>query len=179
MASYAPVSFHDLMDDEVESNGSSIGDIVAPSHPLSWKYAMADAPGQPPVVVESTQTHTPLDPRVGALASTQAHAEELRQWRQNQSPPAPARSVRHVAPHAHGPAGGAQGRARQVQRDILNEGNDVPKFTRAIQNIAAAAMLLRGVPEPVNPQERAVYRNLQVLVEATAVQQAKSSASRL
>ena len=29
MAGYAPVSFHDLMDDEVESDGSSIGDVVA------------------------------------------------------------------------------------------------------------------------------------------------------
>ena len=40
-------------------------------------------------------------------------------------------------------------------------------------------MLLRGVLEPVNPQERAVYRNLRVLVEAAAVQQAESSTSRL
>ena len=29
---------------------------------------MADAPGQQPVVVESMQTHTPLDPRAGAIA---------------------------------------------------------------------------------------------------------------
>ena len=35
MVGYAPDSFHDLMDDEVESDGSSIGDVVAPSHPLS------------------------------------------------------------------------------------------------------------------------------------------------
>ena len=51
MASYAPASFHDLVDDEVESDASSIGDVVAPSHPLSWECAMADAPGQPSVVV--------------------------------------------------------------------------------------------------------------------------------
>ena len=31
-------------------------------------------------------------------------------------------------------------------------------------------MLLRGVPEPVDPQERAVYLNLWVLIEAAAVQ---------
>ena len=53
MVSYAPASFHDLLDDDVESDGSSIGDVVAPSHPLSREYAMADAPGQPPVVAES------------------------------------------------------------------------------------------------------------------------------
>jgi len=35
MASYAPASFHNLIDDEVESDGSSIGDVVAPSQPLS------------------------------------------------------------------------------------------------------------------------------------------------
>ena len=51
----------------------------------------------------------------------------------------------------------------------MNEGNDVPQFTRAGQNIAAAGMLLRGVPKPVDPQERAVYQNLWVLVEAAAV----------
>ena len=48
---------------------------------------MADALGQPPVVAESMQTHTPPDPRVGALTSTQAHAKELRQRWQNQPPP--------------------------------------------------------------------------------------------
>ena len=34
MVGYAPTSF-DLIDDEVKSDGSSIGDIMAPSHPLS------------------------------------------------------------------------------------------------------------------------------------------------
>ena len=53
MASYAPASFHDLMDEDVESDGSSIGDVVAPSHPLSRECAIADAVGQPLVVVES------------------------------------------------------------------------------------------------------------------------------
>ena len=67
MASYAPTSFHDLMDDDVESDGSSIGDVAAPNHPLSWECAMADAPGQLPVVAESLQTHTPLDPHADAL----------------------------------------------------------------------------------------------------------------
>ena len=53
MAGYAPAFCHDLMDDELESNGSSIGDVMAPSHPLSRECAMADAPGQPPMVAES------------------------------------------------------------------------------------------------------------------------------
>ena len=51
---------------------------------------MVDALGQRLVVVESTQTHSPLDPHAGALTSVQAHAEELRQRRQNQPPPVPS-----------------------------------------------------------------------------------------
>ena len=82
MASYAPTTFHELLDDEGESDGSSIGD-VAPSHCASRECTMVDAPGQPPMVVESVQTHTPLDPRAGALVFAQAHTEELRQRRQN------------------------------------------------------------------------------------------------
>ena len=61
MASHAPTYVLDLMDDDMESDGSSIDD-VAPSHRPSQECAMADAPGQPPAVTESLQTHTPLDP---------------------------------------------------------------------------------------------------------------------
>ena len=78
MASYAPTTFHELLDDEVESDGSSIGD-VAPSHCPSRECAMVDALGQLPVVVESMQTRTPPDPCAGALALAQEHAKELRQ----------------------------------------------------------------------------------------------------
>ena len=44
MASYAPTCFFDLMDDDGESDGSSIGDM-APSHHLSQECAMVDALG--------------------------------------------------------------------------------------------------------------------------------------
>ena len=77
IASYAPTCFLDLMDDDVKSDGSSIGD-VAPSHRLSQECAMADASGQPMVVAESLQTHTHSDPCAGALTLAQEHAEELR-----------------------------------------------------------------------------------------------------
>ena len=40
---------------------------------------------------------------------------------------------------------------RRVQHDIMNERNDLPQFTWASQNNAAAAMLLRGIPEPIDP----------------------------
>ena len=45
MVGYAPASFHNHVDDEVESNGSSISDVVAPSHPLSWECTMANTLG--------------------------------------------------------------------------------------------------------------------------------------
>ena len=113
MAGCAPAAFHELPDDEGESNGSSIGN-VAPHHRPSQECAMADAPGQPPVVVESTQTHTPLDPRAGAHVLAQEHCEELRQRRQNQPPPASARLAHHDVPHARNPVSGSWGRACQV-----------------------------------------------------------------
>ena len=39
---------------------------------------MADALGQPPVVAESLQTHTPPDPRAKALTRAQEQDKELR-----------------------------------------------------------------------------------------------------
>ena len=76
MAGYAPATLHKLPDNEGENDGSSIGN-VAPPHRLSQECAMVDALGQPPVVVESVQTHTPPNPCAGALTSAQVHAEEL------------------------------------------------------------------------------------------------------
>ena len=53
IASYAPTCFLDIMDDDAESDGSSIRD-VAPSNHLSRECAMADALEQPPGVMESS-----------------------------------------------------------------------------------------------------------------------------
>ena len=53
MASYAPTCFLNLMDNDGESDGSSIGDMV-PSHRLSRECAMADAPEHPPTEAESS-----------------------------------------------------------------------------------------------------------------------------
>ena len=75
MASYAPTYFLDVMDDDVGSDGSSIGD-VAPSHRSSQECAMADAPGQPSVVMQSLQTHAPLDPYAETPELACEHDEE-------------------------------------------------------------------------------------------------------
>ena len=125
VASYAPTYFYELLDDEVESDSSSIGD-VAPSHHPSWECAMADAPGLPLVVAKSLQTHTHPDPCAGALAIAQEHCKELRHRRHNQPPPAPACSAHHDAPRARNPTSGARGHARQVQRDIMDGRNYPP-----------------------------------------------------
>ena len=58
----------------------------------------------------------------------------------------------------------------QVHRNIVDGGNDPPQFARASQNITVVAMLLRGLPESIDPQEQEVHRNLRALVETAAVQ---------
>ena len=63
MASYGPTCFLDIMDDDVGSDGSSIGD-EARNHRPSWECAMTDAPERPPGATESSRTHAPPGPQV-------------------------------------------------------------------------------------------------------------------
>jgi hypothetical protein len=53
-----------------------------------------------------------------------------------------------------------------------------PVFGRASQNVVAAAMLLRNMPEPSNLEARRARDEIQELLETAAMQQAESSASR-
>ena len=76
MASYAPTCFLDLMDDDGESDGSSIGDM-APSHRPSRECAMVDTLRHPPVEAESSRTHTSPDPHAETPELTLEHGEEL------------------------------------------------------------------------------------------------------
>jgi hypothetical protein len=48
-------------------------------------------------------------------------------------------------------------------------------FPRPDQNIAAAAVILLGLPEPVEPAPRETFRSLRNLVERTALQQANQA----
>jgi hypothetical protein len=50
---------------------------------------------------------------------------------------------------------------------------------RASQKLVATATLLRAMPAPSTPEARNLYREAQALIEQAAVQQAKSSASRI
>ena len=60
-----------------------------------------------------------------------------------------------------------------------DEGSEQPPiFNRASQNVAAAAMLVRAMPEPSTTEGRRVRGELWDLLETATVQQAESSASR-
>ena len=77
MESYAPTYFLDITDDDVGSDGSSIGD-VAPSHRPSRECAMVDALELPPGVTESSRTHAPLGPHAETPDLTCEHGEDPR-----------------------------------------------------------------------------------------------------
>jgi hypothetical protein len=77
-------------------------------------------------------------------------------------------------------AGGARHRARGVQRRIVDDARaGLPlAFSRAGQNLAAAAMLLRTMPEPSTTEGRRIQGELKDLLEDAAVRRAESSTSR-
>jgi hypothetical protein len=75
------------------------------------------------------------------------------------------------------------GRARERARDVnhrIDEDRmvDPSVFARASQNVVAAAVLLRNMPEPSNPDARRARDEIRELLETVAMQQAESSASR-
>ena len=76
----------------------------------------------------------------------------------------------------------ARAHARDVHQrivdDIRDDDHGTPVFKRASQNLAAAAVLLRGCPEPTTPEDKKMRQQLRTLLEAAAVQQAECSASR-
>jgi hypothetical protein len=70
-------------------------------------------------------------------------------------------------------------RARDVNRRIIKyRAGEPPVFNRASQNVVAAAMLLRNMPEPSTPKAHWARDEIRGLLETAAIQQAKSSASR-
>jgi hypothetical protein len=77
-------------------------------------------------------------------------------------------------------AGGARHRARDVQRRIVSNARAAlpPAVSGSGQDLAAAAMLLRTMPEPSTTEGRRIQGELKDLLEGAAVRRAKSSASR-
>jgi hypothetical protein len=77
-------------------------------------------------------------------------------------------------------AGGARHRARDVQRRIVDNARAAlpPAISGSGQDLAAAAMLLRTMPEPSTTEGWCIQGKLKDLLEGAAVRQAESSASR-
>jgi len=78
-----------------------------------------------------------------------------------------------------GDGGEAKCRARDVNRRIIeDEGGDNPLvFRTASQNVMAAALLLRAMPEPSTPEGRRVLQGLRGLPDQAVVQNGESSTS--
>jgi hypothetical protein len=77
-------------------------------------------------------------------------------------------------------AGGARHRARDIHRRIIDDARAglPPAFSGAGQNLAAAAMLLRTMPEPSTTEGRRIQGKLKDLLENAVVRRAESSASQ-
>jgi hypothetical protein len=77
-------------------------------------------------------------------------------------------------------AGGARHRPWDVQRRIIDDARArLPlAFSGASQNLAAAAMLLRTMPEPSTTEGRRIQGELKDLLENAAVRRVESSASQ-
>jgi hypothetical protein len=114
------------------------------------------------------------DTQLGQLRETQAklneEAERLAQLRQNIKQEWAGQAL----------AGGARHRARDVQRCIVGNARAglPPAFSGASQDLAAAAMLLRTMPEPSTTEGRRIQGELKDVMEDAAVRRAESSASR-
>jgi hypothetical protein len=73
----------------------------------------------------------------------------------------------------------ARERAHDVNRRIIEDRvGEPPVFNRASQNVVVAAMLLRNMLKPSTPEAHRARDEIRGLLEATALQQAKSSALR-
>jgi hypothetical protein len=78
------------------------------------------------------------------------------------------------------PAGEARHLAQDVQHRIANDvrARLPPACSRVGQNLAAAAILLRAMPEPSTTEGRRIQGELKNLLEDVAVRRAESSTSR-
>ena len=171
-----PDSVHDLLCyKDPLSDSSSTGDNCLEGTSVPPRMcAMAD--GDPPLeVVPSEQTHTPVDQQEHALANALAHGDEHRH-REQAPPPMEQPPWAPSGSKGVNPTSSARRRARAVNHDIINDARmQLPQEFRADQNIAAAAILLQTLPEPQDPEQRDLHRQVRNLVELVAVQQAESS----
>jgi hypothetical protein len=80
-----------------------------------------------------------------------------------------------ATPPAQGCTRDADRRANEGINVDTNADDDAPPlFRRASQNLAVAAMLLRGCPKAATSEERRVRQQLKVLLKAAVAQQEES-----
>jgi hypothetical protein len=103
-------------------------------------------------------------------AKLDEEAGQLVQLRQNIEPEWAGRAL----------AGEARHQAQDVQRRIVDDAKArLPPVSSGVdQNLAAAAILLRAMPEPSTTEGRRIQGELKNLLEYAAVRRAESSASR-
>jgi hypothetical protein len=130
-----------------------------------------------------------IAPRLAVGPSTPAGADADAQLAQAREPEAKLveeyRTVRLLRASMVGEASARGERARElgklvhdrINADFNVDNPDAPP--RASQKLIAAATLLRAMPAPSTPGARDLHREVQVLIEQAAVQQAESSASRI
>jgi len=78
----------------------------------------------------------------------------------------------------HGDGGRVHAMAHDMHRRIIADDEALPRFSRASQNIATVAALLRGLLGPTTLKDRQGDREIHMILERTAAQQAESLLSR-
>jgi hypothetical protein len=159
--------FHVDQGDHNEGNHLGMPEVDDPPRPAS----RVDIPRELAVVpVPAGGQETQLEQIREMQARVDEEAGWLVQLRQNIEQEWAGRTL----------AGGACHRARVVQRRIIDNARAALPLavSGSDQDLAAAAMLLRTMPEPSTTEGRRIQGELKDLLEGAAVRRAESSASR-
>jgi hypothetical protein len=134
----------------------------APRVDILWELAVVPVPagGQDTQLEQIREMQAKLDKEAGQLVQLQQNIEQ--EW-----------AGRALAGEARHPA-------QDDQRRIVDDARaGLPPISSEVgQNLAAAAILLRAMPEPSTTEGRCIQGELKNLLEDAVVQRAESSASR-
>ena len=114
----------------------------------------------PAAVLQTQPARGQLQPQAQGKESVRSHAESER------LPIGPGPGVWRNASLA-------RANARDVYRRIVDN-DELSVFQRASQNVAAAAMLFRGLPESATPEDRRAYQQVRAILERAVVPMAES-----
>jgi hypothetical protein len=159
--------FHVDQGDHDEGNHLGMSEVDDPPRPASHVDILRELAV---VLVPAGDRDTQLKQIREMQARVDREAGRLVQLRQNIEQEWAGRTL----------AGGACHRPRDVQRRIVDNARAVlpPAVSGSGQDLAAAVMLLRTMPEPSTTEGRRVQSELKNLLEGAAVRRAESSASR-